>query len=198
MNPDELAAQYVANRLVEWRNMPHDGALKAEMARLRRGIGYIPGEKPELWNLLFDRFPKELMSENDKPTKAEWAVSTALTMYALHQQGRDIRTEPMHVNGKALGSSVRQIAESEDQLPAVRHRFAVFATSSGMRECAYHLRGLVQMMRTKGIPLDYIQLTKDLYWFQYQDRAQKVKLRWGQDFYRENINKNGEESKNEQ
>lgn len=198
MKHDELAALYVANRLAEWGSMRHDGAIKAEMARLRRGVGYTPGEKPELWNLLFDRFPEELMSKTGEPTRAEWAVSTALSLYALHQQGRDLRAESMHVKGMSLGSSVRQIAENEDQLPAVRRRFAAFATSSDMRECAYHMRGLVQLMRAKGIPLDYVQLTKDLYWFQNQDDAQKVKLRWGQDFYREKVNQNEEDIKNEQ
>lgn len=198
MKHDELAALYVANRLAEWGSMHHDGAIKAEMARLRRGVGCTPGEKPELWNLLFDKFPEELMSKTGEPTRAEWAVSIALSLYALHQQGRDLRMEPMHVKGMPLGSSIRQIAENEDQLPAVRRRFAVFATSSDMCECAYHLRGLVQLMRAKGIPLDYVQLTKDLYWFQNQDDAQRVKLRWGQDFYREKVNQNEEEIKNEQ
>lgn len=184
----EMAALYVAKRLEEWGNISDDRTIKAILAKLRRGVGCAPGEKPELWNLLFDRFPEELMSKNGEPTRAEWSVSTTLSLYALHQQGRDLRMEPMHVKGMPLGSSIRQIAENEDQLPAVRRRFTAFATSSDMRECAYHLRGLVQLMRVEGIPLDYVQLTKDLYWFQNQGDAQKVKLRWGQDFYREKVN----------
>lgn len=194
----EMAALYVAKRLEEWGNISDDRTIKAILAKLRRGVGCALGEKPELWNYLLDGFPEELMSKNGEPTRAEWTVSTTLSLYALHQQGRDLRMEPMHVKGMQLGSSIRQLAENEDQLPAVRRRFAAFATSSDMRECAYHLRGLVQLMRAKGIPLDYVQLTKDLYWFQNQDDAQRVKLRWGQDFYREKVNQNEEDIKNEQ
>ena len=32
--------------------------------------------------------------------------------------------------------------------------------------------------------MDYIQLAYDLYQFQTENGAQKVKLRWGQDLYR--------------
>ena len=54
---------------------------------LRRGIGKMPGDIPELWNILFDGLPEELMSKVGDPSYAEWSIYTALTLYALHQQG---------------------------------------------------------------------------------------------------------------
>lgn len=44
--------------------------------------------------------------------------------------------------------------------------------------------------------MDYIQLAYDLYQFQTENGAQKVKLRWGQDFYRV-VKQEEEEKENE-
>jgi len=53
-----------------------------------------------------------------------------------------------------------------------------------MGECVHHLRGLVQLLRAEGIPLDYPELAYDLYRYQTLDGTQQVRLLWGQDFYR--------------
>lgn len=197
MEYDKLASRYVAKRLAEWSRMPGDGALRAELAQLRRGVGAAPGERPELWSMLFDGFPEELMSTNGIPTRAEWAVSIALTLYALHQQGRDPKQDPMHEEGKTLGTAVRRLANSEERLPAVRRRFNAFVTAADMPECAHYLRSLVQLLRAEGIPLDYVRLTEELYWFQTETGARRVKLRWGQDFYRMVQEEKGEFKENE-
>ena len=69
-------------------------------------------------------------------------------------------------------------------MKAVQRRFNAFATAKEMPECLHHLRGLVQLLRSKGIGLDYVELAGDLYEFQTPEGAAKVRLRWGQDFYR--------------
>ena len=176
--------QYVAYRLARWKADKNDARLRGELANLRRGIGHTPGDLPELWGLLFDGFPEELMSRNGAPTKAEWAVSVALTMYALHQQGRSISEAPMNVEGATLGRSVRRLAKNDDDVERVRRRFNSFATADDMGECVHHLRGLVQLLRAEGIPLDYPELAYDLYRYQTLDGTQQVRLLWGQDFYR--------------
>ena len=179
-----LAKNYVAKRLNIWKS--HSDLANGELARLRRSIGKKPGEVPQIWDVLFDDFPQELMSNNEEPTYAQWAVSIVLSLYALHQQGKDIKTNAMHVDGIShrLGRAVRELIEGESNEETIRNRFNVFATSSGISECAYHLRGIIQLLKAKDIPLDYISLTEDLYKFQFSDRADGVRLRWGQDFYR--------------
>ena len=69
-------------------------------------------------------------------------------------------------------------------MKAVQRRFNAFATAKEMPECLHHLRGLVQLQRSEGIGLDYAELAGDLYEFQTLEGAAKVRLRWGQDFYR--------------
>ena len=188
----------MAMRLKQWENEPNDARVKGELAQLRHGIGKKPGEVPEMWELLFNRFPEELMSRNGEPSWAEWAVSLSLCMYALHQQGSDIHQKNMHSEQQPLGKAVRKLAalQDESELARIRKRFTVFAKSADMEECAYYLRGLVQLLRAKGVPMDYIQLAYDLYQFQTENGAQKVKLRWGQDFYRV-VKQEEEEKENE-
>ena len=57
-------------------------------------------------------------------------------------------------------------------------------TSESIDEFAHHLRSMVQLLKAEGIGLDYVQLTKDLYWFQIPELRDNLRLRWGQDFYR--------------
>ena len=86
-NQGQMVRKYMAMRLKQWENEPNDARVKGELAQLRHGIGKKPGEVPEMWELLFNGFPEELMSRNGEPSWAEWAVSLSLCMYALHQQG---------------------------------------------------------------------------------------------------------------
>lgn len=186
MSKEKLVRQYVASRMHRWQAAADSSKTRGELAQLRRELGKTPGEIPETWGLLFDGCPEELMSRDGEPTRAEWAIATALSMYALHQQGYDPVKENMNLEGRSIGSAVRLLAPlSEDpDLERVRKRFNVFATSSDMGECSHHLRGLIQLLRTKGIKLDYPQLASDLYQFQILEGAKRVKLKWGQDFYR--------------
>ncbi len=62
---------------------------RAELAELRRGVGRQPGDLPALWGALLADMPEQLQGSNG-PSKAEWAVYTALTLFALHQQGKPV------------------------------------------------------------------------------------------------------------
>lgn len=188
----KLVEQYVRARLRRWQGEKNEHLLRAELASLRRGIGRRPGELPELWGLLLDELPEELMSRTGEPTYAEWAVSGALTLYALHSQG----AREAHADGQSLGRALYILA-CDDRLEAVQRRFSAFATARSMPECMHHLRGLVSQLRSAEIPLDYVRLAGDLYEFQTHDGAARVRLRWGQDFYRD-MNKDGKDDNNEQ
>ena len=47
-----------------------------------------------------------------------------------------------------------------------------------------HLLGLVSLLNSENIGMDYARLAVDLYRLQDKDDAHKVRLIWGQDFYR--------------
>ena len=182
MSNREMVMAYVAKRLAQWENAGNEHAVRADLANLRRGTDKRPGELPELWGLLFRDLPEELMSKTGEPTWAEWAISGALTLYALHRQGA---ARPMHEDGERLGLAVGRLAKGgDDRLKAVQRRFNAFATARTMPERMHHLRGLICQLRSEGIPLDYVALAGDLYDCQTPDGAAKARLRWGQDLYR--------------
>lgn len=176
---------FVARKISIIQNMPEGGSQKAILANLRRGIGRVPGDMPEVWGIVFRDLPESLFSRNGEPTRAEWAIYSALTLYALHQQSRGPKAEPMHVENVPLGRAVRRLAKSnsDDDLDPVRRRFNRMATSDSMEELTWHLRGIVQLLKSEGIPLDYVRLAEDIYRFQFPNLRSGVRLMWGQDFY---------------
>lgn len=193
---EDQAAQiqkYMRDRLRKFTVSTNDAAIRRDLAVLRRGVGKAPGEYPEIFGILFDEFPESLMSRYKDPSPAEWAVSSALCLFALHQQGMDLHEQPMNQEDIPFGKAVRMLASGEDELERVRRRFNQVLEAPDIRSCTYYLRNLIQMLRAEKIPMNYPQLAQDLYWFQIpagrsmrgqtspQDR---VRLRWGQDFYR--------------
>lgn len=183
-------------------NTQNDSARRADLARLRRGIGLHPGADPELWAAFLNELDEEMYSPDGKPTYAEWAVYIALTLFALHQQGSDTREKPMSRDEQKLGKAVADLIKGPDDEERVRRRFNTLATSDSIEELSHHLRGMVQLLKAGGIPVDYPRLAGDLYEFQFIDRRDAVKLRWGQDFYsamkkNNDLNKESEEDNHE-
>ena len=171
---------------------------RAELAELRRGVGRQPGDLPALWGSFLEQIPEPLRS-SDGPSAAEWAVYTALTLFALHQQGE--AGVSMNQPGRTLGGAVRQLAVSsvapgQDWTESsVLRRFNALATADSMPEVSHHLRGMIQLLRREGIPLDYPQLAEDLYQYQFVDGAPNVRLRWGRDLYASPTEKTKENEK---
>ena len=183
----QAVAAYMRERLGELRADSNESRVRAQLANLRRGIGRKPGDMPELWGMLFAEMPEEMLSQNGQPTREEWAVYTALTLYALHQQGFKISKQNMHEAGKPenrLGRAVaRLVKDEENDRDRIARRFNAFATADDMLTAAHHLRGLIQLLRAEEIPLDYVHLAENLYDFQNPDFRPNVRLEWGQDFY---------------
>lgn len=179
-----LLKRHVENRLRWLQNLP-EHPRKAQLAKLRQGVGHVPGELPNLWGTFLLEMPEALQSKTneDGPTKAEWAIYLAITLYALHQQGQ---RECMHKTSMGLGKAARLLVPpgQEPGESSIQKRFNALATATQMPELSHHLRGMIQLLRAGGIPLDYVQLAADLYDLQYPETIPCVRLHWGQDFYR--------------
>ena len=183
---------------IQWLWGLPENQRRAELAKLRRGIGHAPGELPELWGGLLQGMPASFYGTNG-PSHEEWAVYLALTLYALHQQSND--TVCVSQPGCTLGRAVRRLAEQtvasgQDWTESsVLRRFNALATADSMPEVSHHLRGMIQLLRREGIPLDYPQLAEDLYQYQFVDGAPNVRLRWGRDLYASPTEKTKENEK---
>ena len=176
----------VARKLDRLQHLP-EPQWRAELAELRRGVGRQPGELPALWGSFLAEMPEELRGI-DGPSKAEWAIYIALTLYAVHQQGVNRAEGQMNEPGKTLGGAVRQLAEAtaveqDWTKSSVLRRFNVLATADSIQAVSQYLRGMIQLLRRESIPLDYPQLAVDLYRLQFVESAPNVRLQWGRELF---------------
>ncbi|MEV8442117.1 type I-E CRISPR-associated protein Cse2/CasB [Actinosynnema sp. NPDC051121] len=157
-------------------------AAVAALARLRRGVGKRAGSVNEILQYtVSEKFAGP--TAGDGPTPAETAAHVALTLYATHQQSQRKR---MHQRGFGLGGAVRMLhpEEFDTTVPPVLRRFQALGTAQSLDELAHHLRGMVQLLRGRDIPLDYALLADELVLWQRRGGASTVRLRWGREFYR--------------
>lgn len=177
--------RYVAGKLMKLVQSSHNAAVAAALARLRRGIGKEPGSQPEIWDITLEGMPEELQGRGNQPSYAERAAHTALTLFALHQQGKSMREKCMYEQEQSLGKAMRIfIHHDPDREQAVTRRFVATVTADSFSELTWHLRGLIQLLRTKDIPLDYPALAADLYHFQFPGQQDHIRLQWGRQFHR--------------
>jgi len=182
------ASEFVRQKINYLKVNNNDSLTKATLAKLRRGIGKIPGSQPELWDVTLNGLPVSLSSISEEPSIGEWSVHTALCLYALHQQGKDIKNQCMHKTDKTLGLAVKQLIDKDkNNEVSVMRRFHIVASSDTRERFIWQLRSLVQLMKNKDIPLDYARLARDIYLFQIPDFRDGVRLQWGQDLYRMQI-----------
>lgn len=195
----EKVKKFVSGQISALTKSLDSGGSKARLAQLRRGIGKRPGELPELWGMFLQNMPEELMSKTDEPSYAEWAVYTALTLFALHQRGH---SDPMHEPGEEnrLGRAVRKLdGGNDEELDSLAQKFGLVAQSDDMTELSYRLKTVIGLLTGANIRLDYADLAADLYEFQFEDRADNIRLKWGRDFYRDFKNDdNGKEENDDE
>jgi CRISPR system Cascade subunit CasB len=177
------ARYYVKYKISSLLERSNESSMKAILANLRKGIGKPPGSMPELWSVTYDGMPKSLISHSELPSRGEWAIHTSLTLFALHQQGKDVINQPMYKDGETLGRTLRKLIKNEEDEKRVKRRFDSAATSDSLEEFSHHLRGLVQIMKAQSLPLDYPLLTEELFWFQIPEYRDNLRLKWGRDFY---------------
>lgn len=162
----------------------------AALARLRRGLGREPGSDYTLDDYLavpdellaeLDELPRHRIVAAEKVFDAEYAKHAALTLYALHQQSRQ---EPMHVDGRGLGTAIADLARLSSGPEGVRRRFAALGTAISYEEALYHLRSLTLMLREHRIPLDYGLLADDLRRLRRPGGRAQMQAAWGREFFR--------------
>ena len=185
MNEKHAIHRYVAGKLMKLVHSSHDAAVTAALARLRRGIGKEPGGQPEIWEITLEGMPEALQGRGNQPSYAERAAHTALTLFALHQQGKRMREKCMYEQEQSLGRAVRIFIYREpDREQAITRRFLATVTADSYTELTWHLRGLIQLLRTKNISLDYPALAEDLFRFQFPGQQDQIRLQWGRQFHR--------------
>lgn len=161
---------------------------KAARAKLRRAAGKSVSDTPEIWDITLYEMPESLLQNE----AAIVAAQTALTLFALHGQ---------NAKGVSLGKAMKRLAPpGNDDVKSLKRRFDAVVTSYDQVELANHLRGLVKLFKSKDIPLDFVRLAGDIFFFSLGGESKnKVRLRWARDYYyfKSDNNLNAEEQENE-
>lgn len=163
----------------------------AALARLRRGAGKEAGRLPDLWSLV-DISPLHEPCEgayelNERElARAEDALHTALTLWALHQQSR--RDAGMHQwdsRGKprGVGAAVRRMMKPGEIDEPLRKRLVRVGSAPDLPTLAQRLRDIVLLLRRDQLPLDYALLAGQLYDWQRPGGPDHVRREWGRSFH---------------
>ena len=191
--PEQLMLAFVHGRICSIQNDYLSASRKPRGARklatLRHALLLPIGSSADAWSLVFEGLPAELVGRGAEPSWAETAVHAALTLYAVHQQGK---TKPMYVPGDehSFGAALRQLVWSdkgrysnleEGEMP---RRFRAFITADSMEEALHYARQLIQQLRVAEVPVDYARFAAQLYKLQSPYTADKVRLAWGREYSR--------------
>ncbi|WP_051196399.1 type I-E CRISPR-associated protein Cse2/CasB [Jonesia quinghaiensis] len=183
--------EFVGKKVNElYRSSAHSSTSRGTLAALRRAAGKRPGETPEIWDITmsglaeYDQNPwvrRLQRSAPEAPTPHESAAHIVLCLYATHQQSQ---ANNMNDPNTPLGRAIQRLHATGRESGGLNKRFTALATSQDIDEAAFHLRGIVTLLRRQSIPLDYAQLARDLVNFQDPERRGQVLLRWSRDFHR--------------
>ena len=170
------------NALLDRGHRDHSATI-ATLARLRRTH---PGNvsDPASWSAIFGDTPPDIVGRGEDPSRAELAIHAALVLFAGHAQSAD---GPRHIRGRRLGHAIGDLARADDPEGyadgAVAQRFRSFAAATTWTSGVRHLRGLISLMRSHRIGLDYGVLAADLWRMQDPQGLRRARLQWARDFH---------------
>lgn len=200
MSRKEEIGGYILRKIKYFEATETRSNTNTELARLRRGVGKNPGEVPELYGIFLNDMPEEFWSKGGSVTPEEWSCYIALTLYAVHQQGTLIRIKNMHTDHRvSIGTALRQMVSIQKEGKAdsnteerILKKLQMLISSKDIKEFSYHLRNIIKFLKMDGIALNYAELAKNIYDFQFMESKNRVSLIWGQDFYRVKEEKSNE------
>jgi len=190
-------SDFVGYRINSFVSSSNESAVRAMLAQLRRSAGKHPSANPAVWEATFKNLPNELYGSGSELSYAEVAIHMALTLFAIHQQSKDLKSQLMHEDGISIGKALGLLikAKGKDSYESIKKRFDRIVTADSLNELSNHLRSIVKLLRSDGITLDYKMLSMQLYNYQYEDNREAIRLSWARDFYVTASNKKNDENK---
>lgn len=156
----------------------------AGRAQLRSAVAKTPGTDPAIWAFTLEDGPERLLG--DEASYGERAVHVALTLWALHQGSHPTS---MHSTGRrsgSIGGAVRRFAmlngaEHPEEHPIYK-RFSAMIAAPTFDALAIHARGIITLLSSSDIPMDYARFAADLFDWQNSELRSRVVRQWGRDF----------------
>jgi len=142
---------------------------RAALAALRRGLGKRPGEAAETHRYVL-RFNPEQWEET--------AYYLVAGLFAMHPESWSRKEDDKRLTN--LGASFAGMKSKADSDSSIERRF-VALLDCHEDDLAEHLRHAVSLLRSKEIPVDWLQLLQDLRNWTHEER--RVQRRWARAFW---------------
>ncbi len=170
----------------------HGDLNKAVLASVRNAASFTSPRAQKSWPILMANLDGEMLSKNGKPTYAETAIYAVIRFYAIHQQGqKKFVSRPVDKDdpdkGLLLFQALANLRKDEDTRAALDRRLQQLLATTNISSAINSLTHLVEILKATrpGQRIDYPALAEDLFWFQMSyERANSVRLRWGQQYFR--------------
>lgn len=158
---------------------------KAELALLRRGVGKSLQNVPEVWGMILEDLPENLIGMKEGPSPVEEAIFLSLTLYGLAMQGRDVKNDSAQSEkislGGAAGLYTKKVGEDNSR---ILPRFQKVIVSENPAAMSVPLRSVIQLLKQEKINLDFAKLAQDLFYYSFPKSREVVRMRWARDYYR--------------
>ncbi len=153
-------------------NKPPD---RGALALLRKGLGKPLGTVIEMHPIVYSHLDDSISNWD------EWRFFLVASLFALHYKNY-IKLDKETTDSRSLGFSFRSLLSPDrgDQDKSLEKRFTRLLQSH-REDIDYHLRQSIQLLKSHEIPVDYLQLLKDLKYWDHERRV--VQSRWAKDLW---------------
>ncbi len=162
-----------------WSAAPRTDPRRARwLAEVRRGAGKPAGTVPQMWPHYLPHDDRDM--RRDAVLNAE---HVCLVLFGFHQQSGD---EPMHVHSRTLPAALRELRQSsrfQGREGALDAKVFAAVTATSLAEMQWHLRSLVSLLKTEKLGFNYSQLCDDLEKWQLPGGPDRIRRRWGRDYF---------------
>lgn len=164
-------------RLAERRET--DSGARATLAILRRAVGKPPGEAADAARFVWGFLPRD--APPWQVDEEEEVFHLIAGLFALHPKPwPEAETGPRTRNLGASFAMLRRKAEEQGGGENVERRF-IALLNSHKDDLPKHLRQAISLLRSEDIPVDWLQLLRDIRGWDRDDR--RIQRRWAQAFW---------------
>ena len=143
-----------------------EGEKRGALASLRRGMGKVPGQAPEMFRYVLPWLPENASREQER------AYFLLASLLAYH---------PKNCTEGNMGNHLGRCRDPQGNDDALERRFSILLAAHP-EDLPYYLRQAVSFLKSKDeIPINWSQLLKDLLGWDHPDRY--VQRQWARAFW---------------
>lgn len=121
------------------------------------------------------------------PHIAHWCDLTQDRARAIHVTVMSgFAHHPRHANVGNLGATLRAVAMGQggqDGLKSFEARFRRLLNCATLQEVSQHIPTAIRVAAARDVPVDFVELYKDLWFWSDRDEGRNTKVRWASNYW---------------